>query len=107
MSKHTPGPYKADTVSAHTGDIGISALDGRIVVASVHNGASVVSLLRDGTAETQWANASLIAAAPEMLEALKVARGVMTNNWHNMPRIGMEYACAVVDAAIAKAEGRS
>ena len=104
MSKHTPGPYKADTVSADTGDIGVSALDGRIVVASVHNGASAISLLRDGTAETQWANARLIAAAPEMLEALTVALGHMTGGmdgeWRDCDPVEL------IRAAIAKAEGK-
>jgi hypothetical protein len=39
-----------------------------------------------------------------LLKALKVARKAMTNERYGKPRIGMEDACAVVDAAIAKAE---
>lgn len=45
------------------------------------------------------------AAAPQMLEALKICRKIMQNEWRDKPRIGMETECAIVDAAIAAAEG--
>lgn len=102
MSGHTPGPYKADTVSADTGCIGISALDGRVMIASVHNGASIVSLLRDGKPDTQWANARLLAAAPEMLEALQLLQG---QDWQaHDDEFGNEIKRRAL-AAIAKATG--
>lgn len=66
MSKHTPGPWRingnnmfrwivADSeVFTHSGDVNRSAYGGNMVCESVHK-----------------ANARLIAAAPELLEALK------------------------------------
>lgn len=49
------------------------------------------------------ADAQLLAAAPDLLEACKAALKQMTNDWYGKPRIGMEKECAMCEAAIAKA----
>lgn len=59
---HTPGPWKA-VPYPHTGQFNISALGGELIVYS-HLGAV-------GNGPAAEANACLIAAAPELLEALR------------------------------------
>lgn len=69
MSKHTPGPWIVDP--NHPQDIS-PADDLRLGVASICNSDNI-----DGRwvfAEVSKANAALIAAAPEMLEALLDAK---------------------------------
>lgn len=83
---HTPGPWR------------ISDLQRNIVVAGKHSN-SVATCYIVGitdTMETAEANARLIAAAPDMLEAL---RGFLTIGYYPETR-------AAAEAAIAKAEGR-
>jgi len=81
MSNHTPGPWDA----YHVGDKGLWC------IAKEENGV-VVDPSQD--------NASLIAAAPEMYEALVYARNVLPNDkWADDAR-------GIIVAAIAKAEGR-
>lgn len=89
MSKHTPGPWAVED------DIFVYTHDGRCIV-----GAPGVNLTEDEAA----ANASLIAAAPDLLQVLKrfVADAADYPAWQR--------PCAVVEeaeATIAKAEGRS
>lgn len=106
-AKHTPGPWIISGVSINDGSISVSYAEYRIVIAQVTNAASFgdfVSAAIKGrhdfgapdTAATQWANARLIAAAPDMLAALKVAL-----TWSDADWVGHE----TVTAAIAKAEG--
>jgi len=90
VSKHTPGPWRingnnmfrwivADSeVFTHSDDVNRSAYGGNMVCESVHE-----------------ANAHLIAAAPDLLEACKVALGI----------IGFGAEHDQISAAIAKAEG--
>ena len=78
--KHTPGPWEACGKAVH-------AETGREIVFGGHN-------TRSGSDEEQRANARLIAAAPELLEALKVA--VSQASWTGITQ---------AHAAIAKAEG--
>lgn len=59
MNKHTPGPWSVET---HEGDIFIVDASGNTGVSKVY------SRRKDGTGD---ANALIIAAAPEMFEALK------------------------------------
>jgi len=82
--------------------------DGRLV----NDGGRIVTAWGIGIGavyktEESEANASLIAAAPDLLEACIEARGQMTNIRYNKPRIGMEAACASADKAIAKAKGET
>ena len=90
MSKHTPGPWRingnnmlrwivADSeVFTHSDDVNRSAYGGNMVCESVYE-----------------ANTHLIAAAPDLLEACKVALGI----------IGFGAEHDQISAAIAKAEG--
>jgi len=88
MSGHTPGPW-------------LQVASGPWVVGG---GGRMVALLHTANPPAPHeyaANARLIAAAPEMLKALKVARDWLSDEdpeWE--PR-------KIVDAAIAKAEGNS
>ena len=61
MSKHTPGPWSINDWPQATTDIAIGAV-GTPMIAKVS--------LRDVSINEQKANARLIAAAPELLEAL-------------------------------------
>lgn len=96
MSKHTPGPWETDRNNVHTGQI-----------ATIHHclnndWVEVWSPNWPADEAEQEANARLIAAAPEMLEALQVAELALRER-------GLR-ACGEykqIEAAIAKATGES
>jgi hypothetical protein len=93
-AKHTPGPWRI--TEGHRDRI-IRAIDSDgddTVIAEVHWWAMA------GAAES-IANARLIAAAPELLEACKFAFAAMNSE------DGRKRAEQALIAAIAKAEGRS
>ena len=90
-AKHTPGPWRC---GPGDGCAKVQANDGDLC-ATVYG----------GNQETDYANARLIAAAPELLEALRACRRAMQNDWTNKPRIGDEAVCARADLAIARASG--
>ena len=97
MSKHTPGPWQTDQAEhdAPYQDIRIHAGKGSICSVWIDDAP-----LHDYNAE-QRANARLIAAAPDLLEALKQTRDAFIG-------ISIEVqadALRVARAAIAKAEG--
>jgi hypothetical protein len=113
MSAHTPGPW--DLTPGPHGDPDVDDCD-FIIYESRAAGdavAAVVGPVRTGTTE---ANARLIAAAPELLDALKAAvRTIRT--WHGLGTTGGAeqllwelYQASPemkrINAAIAKAEGR-
>lgn len=81
-AKHTPGPWVA---TRDRYGVTVRAVDRKPIADIWQNG------------DNPDANASLIAAGPEMLAALKLISGM--DIYHE--------ALAAVDAAIAKAEGRS
>ena len=100
---HTPGPWYA-VDNGHYIDIKISD---DIYAPSVAD-VSASKFLEGG--DNSKANASLIAAAPDLLEALKAARiDILT--LYSLSASGMaepaEEWVSEIDAAIAKAEGRS
>lgn len=80
MTKHTPGPWFADTQGAPSVRIG--------------SGSLVCGVPRN------YQDAVLIAAAPEMLDALKVARHIIKT------RTDMREAVTMLDEVINKAEGK-
>ena len=114
MSAHPPGPWTVSGISMNDGSISIGAEKYRIVIACVTNAASFGDMLvgaikraergkDDGRfypsdAKTQFANARLIAASPDLLAACKrikeaIFEGRMTVADHE-----------ALDAAIAKTE---
>lgn len=105
--KFTPGPWKfGKKLTSHTGEWLIS-LD-----RANHRGMQIAET-RQGSGD-ESANASLIAAAPDMYEALNVARDYMAdsishaqNAYKGYEEVGgipqMLAELAQVDAALAKA----
>ena len=86
MGKHTPGPWYQSSTGNHQG----------LVVAET-NGENIAAVY-------DKANAALIAAAPEMLEALRklkdsTSADAYIPDWQTLVR-------GISDAAITKAEGR-
>jgi len=102
MSKHTPGPWRFDTEDG--GVRYVTASNGAITVAVPHGPpGNCVEVEPE-----HIANAHLIAAAPEMLDALKKARS-WAGQYFELPahEAAANIMCGVLDAAIAKAEGRA
>lgn len=92
-SKHTPGPWSF--VKCDGGFRSFDADDWTVIAQN----KIVPALVWGGVAfEEGEANARLIAAAPELLEALIAVRSVLDRNMS-------PNACAMADAAISKATG--
>lgn len=96
MTEHTPGPWRIDERPSHVGVLGG---DGKKV-------AEAWLAFRDS--ETYWANARLIAAAPDLLEALQMlhdsnAEYGRINNLGGYDNNDMKAS----RAAIARAKGES
>jgi hypothetical protein len=108
---HTKGSWAISGVIEGRGDISIAA--DRIVVATAHNGVSFFDVIGGNHPEQQWANARLIAAAPDLLEALIAAQSLL-RKCHEAVRMSLNDdieraaatdAMASIRAAIAKATG--
>jgi hypothetical protein len=104
--KPTPGPWFVEDRFAD-GDNGVLAVDGfRVAEATTWQSRMARNhrlVRRDISVEEQIANIHLIAAAPELLEALRfVLAHAFEAKW-----AGDERALELVEAAIAKAEGRA
>ena len=95
MSKHTPGPWRAEKHPQHD-HVHCSEL--WMIIAGEPDDCSDAEIAQVIAYEAE-ANARLIAAAPDMLEALKEARALL--------RGCIGEAIDRIDAALAKAEGRS
>lgn len=101
--KHTRGPWKIDFGHPRGNPCGISAKnDGRLVTR-------FGVFARPSTPEA-LANARLIAAAPDLLEALIVARTAINQayvDWDGEPEdvVPLQLARAKCDAAITRATG--
>jgi hypothetical protein len=97
MKTHTPGPW-------HT----IGALADRPLVEAEDGGMVADLVEREDDAETR-ANAILIAAAPELLEALRKCLSAFSVSATSLPEDRQAVIEAVRQAhdAIAKAEGKS
>jgi hypothetical protein len=100
-ASHTPGPWRAIFKAGMRATVIAPAEDYRICAIG---GAAMGD-------DADEANARLIAAAPELLEALKESRDGLADALNNLPADGecavlIGIRLAAVDAAIAKAEGR-
>ena len=96
MSNHTPGPW---VVGRKLTPNGVYTVDGELI-ANTHS--AMRSLLRDEQIAEQDANVRLIAAAPELLAALRAMLSVCG--------CGTALDCSVCNsarAAILQAEGKS
>lgn len=96
--KGTPGPWETDRNNVHSGQI-----------ATIHHcvgndWVEIWSTDWPDTEEKQEANAMLISAAPELLEALISARKELES--YEQERTGEEYNNPAINAAINKALGR-
>jgi len=90
MSKHTQGPWTVDGAVA-TENLDVLGEGGRVAMLDCD----------DIDSETLRANARLIAASPEMLDALRVAQSEL----HYFTATRGSEAHELVRAAIAKATG--
>lgn len=95
MSKHTPGPWGHKTWDVNK--------DGEFNYTVEKDDKSICEIV--GTGEQAEANARLIAAAPELLEALKVCSAELFAQCADHPRAMLFVKEA--RAAIAKAEGET
>jgi len=97
-AKHTPGPWIAHYCPEDGGEYSIHASNGIHVALSI------------GGTKSEAANARLIAAAPELLEALQEAENALADYIPTIERTGasLNYGHSVLKkarAAIAKATG--
>ena len=105
-SKFTPGPW----IEAGPSSDGITIRVDSVVTDRFDDPGDLgddICIMPDyNDEETNVANARLIAAAPDMYEALKALRalvGTTEADWQNL----YEYSRKMADAAIAKAEGKT
>jgi hypothetical protein len=112
--KHTPGPWKVINPATRkniNNTPQIIAMKGMVPLASIPNASRVVANLHNGPfakiREEINANARLIAAAPDLLDALKkIATGCPPSSGEEEV-IWSEVARNIAEAAIAKAERRN
>jgi hypothetical protein len=100
-ASHTPGPWLYVPEADCDGDPRIDPLARPITDHTVHIGHLAIFM---GTSDEAEANARLISAAPEMLEALKAAAEALFCT-DNRFEIGGKTALQIVEAAITKATG--
>ena len=105
-AKHTPGPLAAGTIEYGT------ILQGPFVLYRLKPCASYEDL-NEADKERLYADATLYAAAPEMLQALQyaneliaVARQYFPKSIRHSDKFQLENTCATIGKAIAKAEGK-
>lgn len=101
--QHTAGPWKADNADDTFGDHNITKQDGSEGLSAI---AAVVSNGRP--AEEVQANANLVAAAPDLLEALEI----IMDDFRIVPKSALHSPSCMATvsnavAAIAKARGRA
>lgn len=110
-TKHTPGPWQLVHLEGSDDHQAVADYQARctakgsgpffIVLCEKPDGPADVA--HTGNGPTSYANGLLIAAAPELLEALRfVLAHAFEAKW-----AGDERALDLVEAAIAKAEGRA
>lgn len=116
-ARHTPGPWRVGYRSLHVmadnakigGDTPICDIRGWGYLTG--NGHGALGLDPKEAAEIQDANARLIASAPELLKALRIAaneiRQAKGYTGDSDAHFHMRAAQDAIHAAIAKAEGRT
>lgn len=106
-AKHTPGPWRVDPL--HCADI--QTQDGCEIGSCWKHADFGTELVVSGIIAADYfemrANASLIAAAPDMLEALRTLSALAnTMSWDAKMRDAASQISRIALSAIAKAEGR-
>lgn len=96
---HTPGPWKAIYEGIENGESGKYWIMGG-------DGLNTVTRIDCGKSEPARANAQLIAAAPELLEALKMIKNSVCRCDGKNEATNFEGFICQTCQAIAKAEGR-
>lgn len=99
MSKHTPGPWMVDT--NFRGEQFVQAGNTEDGIQPFGSCSCCGEYIYGYNQEEREANARLIAAAPDLLEALKSLLCVDYRSWDNSAQEKWEAA----SAAVAKAEG--
>lgn len=111
MSKYTPGPWHIAVMESPDDDIDVRA----------HMNTQIARLWLDDAPDYEWndqqrANANLIAAAPDMLDALKASYAVTKDALDDLRSLGAQDSILamrlanserVIREAIAKAEGKA
>jgi len=99
MMSHTPGPWRVDSSMVHTGWVLVTTSDGNIIAnVNTETGPDIPPAV--STKMPAMNNATLIAAAPEMLEALEAMVEMVEMNG-----LGKRYALDLAASAIRKARG--
>ena len=109
MSKHTPGPWRVDGEDISAPDVPCINICAGDFGPSFYHVCDVSSQLNERTEQfelldSDWANAHLIAAAPEMLAALEEAVRWIDNTSYMMADQSM---IDKINAVIAKAKGEA
>lgn len=104
MSKHTPGPWEVERSEGGYEQAWVKG--SKRIIVTVH-GRTRTSNVFTRLNDEDLANARLIAAAPEMLEALKLIRKrqFLVERTADAVHLPADVAAAV-EAAIVKAEGK-
>ena len=104
MSEHTRGPWEANGDTVYAKDSGMRVCDIRGWGYLTGKGVGALGLPDDQAFAIQLANARLIAAAPDVTEALKSCLNYIENT---ESELGIRLTCGdAARAALAKAEGR-
>lgn len=101
---HTPGPWAISSIG-HISDI----LGGETIGLLFYDGGEQLNVAIDNDPHAM-ANALLIAAAPDMLEANRQAESLLSSGFIIVENAAqarqIDYTLKTIRAAIAKAEGR-
>jgi hypothetical protein len=95
MSEHTPGPWEVDAEDSHK----VASEDYGTIAWTPNEPAEMPPIMAE-----MRANARLIAAAPDLLKALRYLLGGVLDTEEQ--GVGLPTAVSRARAAIAKAEGR-
>lgn len=111
MSNHTPGPWHAATADEWRTASGKHAQFGRFDISAGSNDPAaenyyrVCSVSNVNNADQNQMNAKLIAAAPDMLQALRKAVVLLAGVCAHSPELEPHDTYEAVSEAIAKATG--